>query len=99
MREAQTVAREDAPHANEREEERFALWDFEVGPGDGGVAGLAVGGGEGLVVVHAAAGAVGDALGGDAAEHFHAAADGEAGVRGVQLADALVGAVPGGAGA
>src|SRR3954447_3691874 len=76
-----------------------ALRDLEVRVQIRGVAHLAVGGGEGFVVVHSLGGAVGDGLGDDAAELFDGAADGEVGVGGVEVADADVGAVPGGGGA
>src|SRR5689334_12746889 len=46
--------------ARDRGDGAKASGDFQVGARHGGVAGLAVGGGEGFVVVHAAAGAVGD---------------------------------------
>src|SRR5947209_8505484 len=54
---------------------------------------------EGLVVVHAPAAADGDALGGGPAHELGGAGDGEVGVGGVELADADVGAAPGGGGA
>src|SRR5687767_11514581 len=49
--------------------------------------------------MHAAAGAVVDAFGDDPAELLNAARYGEVGVGGVEVADAGVGAVPGGGGA